>query len=149
VPPLTSLVVRALIASGEGDSLAVTNGVAYLLRTQNSDGSWADGGWVVPVMPPISYYSVAASTWTWPLEALASYADHLGHLVTRDNDAIAGEAPSRDARLPNGAWNPAYLATMRAVADPVADAVISDIEQAGDRRHQGGQCLAREDHAKR
>jgi squalene-hopene/tetraprenyl-beta-curcumene cyclase len=70
-PPLTGLVVSALVAVGLRRSAAVRRGVAYLLAAQRADRLWDDADHVTPVVPPDTFYTYGEGAKYYPLEALA------------------------------------------------------------------------------
>jgi squalene-hopene/tetraprenyl-beta-curcumene cyclase len=74
VPPLTGLVVTALIDAGEGDSEAVARGAAYLLAEQRDDGSWSNADYLQAMVPPDTFYILAEAARHYPLEALGRVA---------------------------------------------------------------------------
>ena len=130
MPPLTGLVAAALIRAGETNSPEVLKAIRYLLTTQSSDGTWPNGHWLHVYFPPNFFYDLPIEGIYQPLEALALYAEARG-IVQGAPDTVAASQP----RLPDGSWNPAYLASKRDAADPVADAVVAQIFQ--DAGHLG------------
>ena len=143
MPPLTGLVVNALISVGEAATPAVTRGIAYLVDSQRSDGTWSNAGWLHAYLPPTTYYYLPGEPRYYTLEALGRYlAFAAGRDVLRAGDDTAASnrrsderhdsRPEVPSRLPSGAWNPVYLHAMRQVADEEADAVIRQIFQEGD-----------------
>src|SRR5580692_1975567 len=60
MPPLTGLVVTALVDAGEGRSEAVARAARYLVAEQRADGTWPNGDWlhvfVSPNYLPSSFY---------------------------------------------------------------------------------------------
>jgi squalene-hopene/tetraprenyl-beta-curcumene cyclase len=83
MPPLTGLVVTALVAAGEGGSPAVARAVAYLLAQQRDDGTWPDGDYLAPNVPPDTFYAYREAARFYPLEALGRY------LALRDGESPA------------------------------------------------------------
>jgi squalene cyclase len=71
--PLTGLVVTSLCAIGLRHHRAVERAVGYLLARQLPDGKWPDDGYVVPILPPDTYYTHPESALYYPLEALARF----------------------------------------------------------------------------
>src|SRR4051794_19322678 len=138
-PPLTGLVVNALVSVGEGGSDAVERGVAYLVGAQRSDGTWSNGDWLHAYLPPANFYYLPGEPRHYTLEALGRYlAFAAGRDVTHAGDEnkasmLRAEAPddapipSVPVRLPGGGWNPAFLDAMRQVGDPLADGVIQQV----------------------
>src|SRR5262249_23927851 len=56
MPPLTGMVVTALVAVGEAESPMVEHGVAYLVGQQRSDGTWSNAEWMHCYLPPQYFY---------------------------------------------------------------------------------------------
>jgi squalene-hopene/tetraprenyl-beta-curcumene cyclase len=72
-PPLTGLVITALIDAGLSDMPAVTSGVRYLLEAQSWDGTWADADHLAPLVPPDAFYAYGEAAKYYPLEALGRF----------------------------------------------------------------------------
>jgi squalene cyclase len=108
--PLTALVLQALIEVGEGDGEAVTKGVDLLLKSQNADGTWANGEYLHVNVPPDTFYVYPEAARFYPTELLAKYL------------AWKKQTPTQSSR-----WSNARLDAMRLAADPTADAVIESI----------------------
>ena len=51
----TAWAIMGLIAAGEGDSDAVRRGVAWLIETQNEDGTWTEEWWTGTGFPKVFY----------------------------------------------------------------------------------------------
>lgn len=123
MPPLTGLVVTALVAVGEGDSDAVANGIAYLLREQRSDGTWPNNDWLHAFFPPQSFYHYERMTALYPLEALGRFRQFL-----RGDDAAPGDptyvGPPAPQPPTEPRWSDTFLDGMRQVGDALADGVI-------------------------
>ncbi|MEA2450657.1 MAG: squalene-hopene/tetraprenyl-beta-curcumene cyclase, partial [Thermoleophilaceae bacterium] len=73
MPPLTGLVLTALIDAGERASQAVTRGVEYLLAEQRPDGSWPHADWLQANVPPDTFYILAEAARHYPVEALGRF----------------------------------------------------------------------------
>jgi squalene cyclase len=144
MPPLTGMVVFALVCAGEGDSEAVARGVDYLVHSQRADGTWSNADWLHAYVPPDNFYYLPGEPRYYTLEALGSFlaftegrdvagGDEDRYSLARadepDDDAPLKEVP---ARLADGGWNPAFLTGMRGVGDPLADDVICQIFDDGD-----------------
>jgi squalene cyclase len=146
MPPLAGMVINALVSVGEGGSDAVARGVAYLVASQRSDGTWSNGDWLHAYLPPDSFYYLPGEPRYYTLEALGRYlAFAAGRDVTRPGDDSGGSqrraddgtgdgsGPDLPPRLPGGGWNPAFLEAMRQHGDPLADAVVRQIFSEGDQ----------------
>jgi hypothetical protein len=137
MPPLTGMVVTALISVGEGGSEAVARGVKYLVESQRSDGTWANGDWLHAYLPPTSFYYLPGEPYHYTLEALGRYLAFVAvpHVLPGDetaasvqrSDEVHGSDVATPVKLPNGDWNPAFLTSLRQAGDPLADAVIDQI----------------------
>jgi hypothetical protein len=144
MPPLTGMVVSALIAAGEAGGKTVARGVAYLVDVQRSDGTWPNADWLHCYLPPTNFYYLPGETRHYALEALGRYLQYaagadvgLAGDVTAASEARADESsaggPRMPSRLPGGGWNPEFLAAMRQEQDPLADTIIRDIFHEGDQ----------------
>jgi squalene-hopene/tetraprenyl-beta-curcumene cyclase len=71
--PLTGLVVASLCAVGLRHHPAVRRAVEYLLARQRPDGVWPDDGYIVPYLPPETFYAHPETALYYPLEALARF----------------------------------------------------------------------------
>lgn len=67
-----------LMAAGEGGSMAVRQGMDYLLRMQRADGFWADNCFTAPGFPKVFYLKYHGYDKFFPLWALARY--RISHL---------------------------------------------------------------------
>jgi squalene-hopene/tetraprenyl-beta-curcumene cyclase len=70
MPPLTGLVLTALVDAGERSSDAVSRGAAYLLASQRPDGTWPHADWLQANVPPDTFYILAEAARHYPVEAL-------------------------------------------------------------------------------
>lgn len=121
-PPLTSLVVCALVDQGEGDSDAVRRAIAYLIARQRPDGTWPNDDYVATNLPPDGFYVYTGAARHMPLEALGRFARrHEPELV----------APPETW----GRWTSALLDPARQRMDPLADAVVDEIYASGELAH--------------
>lgn len=73
----TAWAVLGLIAAGEVDSQAVTNGVNYLLEQQSVGGLWSDWGHNAPGFPRVFYLKYHGYSRYFPLWALARYRNRV------------------------------------------------------------------------
>jgi len=69
----TAWVVMALCAFGDPDRPSLVRGVEYLIRTQNSDGSWSEDEITGTGFPRVFYLKYDMYRNSWPLLALATY----------------------------------------------------------------------------
>ncbi|MFL5320779.1 MAG: prenyltransferase/squalene oxidase repeat-containing protein, partial [Myxococcaceae bacterium] len=118
MPPLTGLVLQGLIDAGLGQSPAVARGVAYLLRHQKPDGSWANAGYLHTNVPPDTFYVIEEAARFYPTEALAKYAAW--------RSSRHGPSPKPTAR-----FTQELLTELRQHTDPPADEVVLDIFRRG------------------
>ncbi len=73
MPPLTGIVLTALIDAGERDSEAVARGVAYLVAEQREDGTWSNADYLCANVPPDTFYVLAEGARHNPTEALGRW----------------------------------------------------------------------------
>jgi squalene-hopene/tetraprenyl-beta-curcumene cyclase len=69
----TSWAILGLIAAGRAESAAVARGVAYLLDTQNLDGTWDESEYTGTGFPRVFYLKYHYYRISFPLMALARY----------------------------------------------------------------------------
>lgn len=69
----TAWAVLGLLASGEGDSLAVRRGIEYLIERQAADGLWEEDWYTAPGFPRVFYLRYHGYARYFPLWALARY----------------------------------------------------------------------------
>jgi squalene-hopene/tetraprenyl-beta-curcumene cyclase len=69
----TSWAILGLLAAGDTRSDSVHRGVAYLLATQNRDGSWWEKPYTGTGFPKVFYLKYHAYAQYFPLLALAAY----------------------------------------------------------------------------
>jgi squalene-hopene/tetraprenyl-beta-curcumene cyclase len=74
MPPLTGLVLTALIDAGERSSETVERGVGYLIAEQRADGTWPHADWLQANVPPDTFYILAEAARHYPVEALGRIA---------------------------------------------------------------------------
>ena len=75
MPPLTGLVLTALVDAGEAAGESVARGVQYLLREQRDDGTWPHADWLQANVPPDTFYILAEAARHYPAEALGRYLE--------------------------------------------------------------------------
>jgi len=90
MPPLTGIVLSALIDAGEGSSEAVVRGVGYLVDRQREDGTWSNAGYLCANVPPDTFYVLAEGARHNPTEALGRWV--------RAHRRAAEAADDRDPR---------------------------------------------------
>jgi squalene-hopene/tetraprenyl-beta-curcumene cyclase len=78
MPPVTGLVLTALIDAREQGSDAVARGVDYLLAEQRSDGTWPHADWLQANVPPDTFYILAEAARHYPAEALGRFLEARG-----------------------------------------------------------------------
>ena len=64
-----------LLAAGRENSKAVRNGIDYLIRTQNSDGTWDEPWFTGTGFPRVFYLRYHLYRISFPLMALGRYAE--------------------------------------------------------------------------
>jgi hypothetical protein len=123
MPPLTGIVVQALVAAGKTREDNVTRAVNYLVRSQRADGTWPANGYLAPNIPPDTFYAYGETERHNPLRALGEYRNALAH------PHVAPVDPS-DAK-----WSDAVLDKARQRTDETADKVIDALLAEGQIRH--------------
>ncbi len=116
LPPLTSLVVQALVDVGEGGSQTCARAVQWLLREQRSDGSFPNGDYLHTNVPPETFYFYPEAARFYPIEAL-------GKVLAFQQAPAPAPVPER--------WSDALLDAMRQRTDPIADAAVAEILDTG------------------
>jgi squalene-hopene/tetraprenyl-beta-curcumene cyclase len=79
-PSQTAWALMGLMATGDSDSLAVKNGIEFLLREQHSDGSWNEEYWTGTGFPGVFYLRYHLYGQYFPLMALSYYSEQAGKL---------------------------------------------------------------------
>lgn len=72
----TAWALMGLCACGELDRRSIERGIAYLLRTQNRDGSWSESEITGTGFPKVFYLKYDMYRNNWPLLALATYRNY-------------------------------------------------------------------------
>ncbi|GLV13213.1 squalene-hopene cyclase [Alicyclobacillus hesperidum] len=80
-PSQTAWALMALIAGGRVQADAVSRGVAYLVRTQRSDGGWDEPYYTGTGFPGDFYLGYTLYRHIFPVMALGRYKDALGRLT--------------------------------------------------------------------
>jgi squalene-hopene/tetraprenyl-beta-curcumene cyclase len=75
-PFQTAWAVLGLMAAGDYESLAVTRGVQFLVRSQAAQGLWEDKHHTAPGFPRVFYLRYHGYTKYFPLWALARFRNH-------------------------------------------------------------------------
>lgn len=119
---LTSLVVLALLESGQGDAGALESGGAFLLRNRRSDGTWPSGGELHSLFPPRLFYVLPDNENQLAVEALAGLAPRLADR-TRGAPCIGEQVDPRDDQN----WR-----HLGALGDPPADETIAALIESGE-----------------
>ncbi len=73
-PSQTAWAILGLLAAGDTRSDSVARGVAYLMRTQNKDGSWDEQLYTGTGFPRVFYLMYHLYRQYFPLLALTTYA---------------------------------------------------------------------------
>ncbi|HUS19819.1 MAG TPA: squalene--hopene cyclase [Terriglobales bacterium] len=82
-PSQTAWAVLGLLAAGDTRSEAVQKGVAYLLKTQRKDGSWAEPEYTGTGFPRVFYLAYHLYRIYFPLMALTGYERAFGKAPLR------------------------------------------------------------------
>ncbi len=139
MPPLTAIVLVALVDAGLGDHPAAHRAASYLIATQNEDGSWPTNGWLQIYLPYASYYLFEGEAWYRPIEALAKLrafhadarSDGRGEPAKAARPEVVvsarplGELAKR--RTAAERWSASALRATRSVGDPSADRIVTDV----------------------
>lgn len=131
MPPLTALVVIALIDAGMARHEATRRGIDYLLAVQNDEGTWPSNEWMQVYEPNSTYYFFDGDAWYRPVEALGKYRTAIfgdPDLSTAEERIapLFEEPPVLAPRTPPS-WPAETLSAMRAVGDRPADELIRSL----------------------
>jgi squalene-hopene/tetraprenyl-beta-curcumene cyclase len=107
----TAWAVMGLVATGDLDSEAVTRGIAYLVETQNEDGSWKEEYFTGTGFPRVFYLKYHLYRIFFPLFALAYYRNEKNgvrpprggarvELTSRQRDSNRSSPESSRTRVP-------------------------------------------------
>jgi squalene-hopene/tetraprenyl-beta-curcumene cyclase len=80
----TAWALLGLMATGDANDSAVERGVAYLMRTQGSDGFWVEDRFTATGFPRVFYLRYHGYRKYFPLWALARYRN----LTTRNDQTV-------------------------------------------------------------
>ena len=94
-PSQTAWAVMGLCAFDDPHNPSLRLGIEYLIRTQNSDGSWTELETTGTGFPRVFYLKYDMYRNSWPLLALATYRDLLKASVPRRNTPAVLLARSR------------------------------------------------------
>ena len=86
-PSQTAWAILALLAGGDTRSESIYNGVEYLVRTQNSDGTWNEEYCTGTGFPSVFYLAYTDYRNTFPLLALATYRKAMASLESERSQA--------------------------------------------------------------
>lgn len=139
MPPLTGLVLSALIRCGHADAPAVARGVAYLLAELRPDGTWPNAEWLHAFFPPQSFYVYFLMPSLYPLEALGLYREwKQGRALAEPRARVAPRlgrpravaheelsAPILGPIPPR--WDDTFLDAMRQIGDAAGDLLVRDV----------------------
>ncbi len=90
-PSQTAWAVLGLLAAGDTRSESVVRGVAYLLKTQNKDGSWNESPFTGTGFPRVFYLSYHLYRQYFPLLALTTFAKTT---AGASDTAVAAQRPA-------------------------------------------------------
>jgi len=101
----TAWAVMGLCALGDPDRPSVQAGMDYLIRTQNSDGSWSESETTGTGFPRVFYLKYDMYRNSWPLLALATYRNLFSQTGVRRGQEFGAavdplSAPARPAGVP-------------------------------------------------
>ncbi len=143
MPPLTAIVLSALLDAGKLTHDSVPRAVDYLLAQQGSDALWPNNAWMQVMIPPDQFYAYEGERMCRPIEALGQWqalttatpttrAPMQRLEVLTPTDAL----PFTSARV-DAVWSRTSLIALRAFADPEADRVVTEVFARGDQRALG------------
>ncbi|HEY3862748.1 MAG TPA: squalene--hopene cyclase [Verrucomicrobiae bacterium] len=90
----TAWAVMGLCAFDDPGRTSVQNGIDYLIRSQNTDGSWTEAEATGTGFPRVFYLKYDMYRNSWPLLALATYRNLLPGAVFRQSSRAAAGAVS-------------------------------------------------------
>ncbi|HET7625555.1 MAG TPA: squalene--hopene cyclase [Verrucomicrobiae bacterium] len=82
----TAWAIMGLCAFGDPDRESLRRGIEYLVRTQNTDGSWSELETTGTGFPRVFYLKYDMYRNTWPLLALATYKKILNPAAPRNGE---------------------------------------------------------------
>jgi squalene-hopene/tetraprenyl-beta-curcumene cyclase len=83
----TAWAVMGLCAFDDPTRQSLQNGIEYLIRTQNPDGTWSEVEATGTGFPRVFYLKYDMYRNSWPLLALATYRNMLAHVVPKATQA--------------------------------------------------------------
>ena len=91
----TAWAVMGLCAFDDPSRASVQNGIEYLIRTQNADGSWSEAEATGTGFPRVFYLKYDMYRNSWPLLALATYRNLLPGAAFQQPSRLAASAAPR------------------------------------------------------
>jgi len=88
----TAWAVMGLCTFGDPNRPSLRRGIEYLIRTQNSDGSWTEHETTGTGFPRVFYLKYDMYRNSWPLLALATYRKMIEAAVTNSNGHVNGSS---------------------------------------------------------
>ncbi len=88
----TAWAVMGLCAFEDPSSAALQNGIEYLIRTHNADGSWSEAEATGTGFPRVFYLKYDMYRNSWPLLALATYRNMLPGAVRQQAGRVSARA---------------------------------------------------------
>jgi len=95
----TAWAVMGLCAFDNPDRPSVRRGIEYLIRTQNTDGSWTEHETTGTGFPKVFYLKYDIYRNTWPLLAFATYRNLLTRAPVQTGAEIIGQSLDLPERL--------------------------------------------------
>lgn len=105
----TAWAVMGLCAFDNPDRPSLRRGIEYIIRTQNTDGSWTEHETTGTGFPKVFYLKYDIYRNAWPLLAFATYRN----LLTRPSPQTAPDVNGQSLNLPETLEAPARFATAK------------------------------------
>jgi squalene-hopene/tetraprenyl-beta-curcumene cyclase len=90
----TAWAVMALCTFDDPNSIALRNGIEYLIRMQNADGTWTENEATGTGFPKVFYLKYDMYRNSWPLLALATYRNMLPRVLRNDGEPSTAGVPA-------------------------------------------------------